>query len=102
MWYFAIRSEKLETNVDAIDSTKNAAPSNRTSADGNWKVSQDKDAFVGYQIEEQFASASIKKTAVGKTGDISGTMTVAGATIPSATVEANLKALASDEARRDW
>ncbi len=102
VWFFALRSDSKTTSVDAIQSAANpATPSSRTSPDGNWKLQADKDAFAGYQIEEQFASASIKKTAIGLSPGVSGTMTVQGNAITAVDITVDTTKLKSSEDRRD-
>ncbi len=72
-----------------------------TSADGAWKVATGADTFVGYRVDEVFAAGAVKKTAVGRTAGVTGSIVVAGATISEANFEADMTALKSDEARRD-
>jgi polyisoprenoid-binding protein YceI len=50
---------------------------------------------------ELFAGDTIKKEAVGRTVDVSGTMTIKGQTVPSADITATLTSLTSDRAPRD-
>ena len=78
--------------------------------DGNWKVQQetkpeadssDYKVFVGYRVMELFAGDTIKKEAVGRTVDVTGTMTVKGQTVPAAQIEATLTSLKSDRSPRD-
>lgn len=105
VWYFVLRdtAEKTAT-LDAIGSgsatTVAGAPAKST-PDGTWKIQQDTGVFVGYRMEEQFAAATVKKTATGRTPAVEGTMTVAGTSITEATVKADVTKLKSDEDRRD-
>ena len=103
VWYFALRDTSEKTaSLDAIGTpTGTAAGPAKASADGNWKVAPGTDVFVGYRVEELFAGQAVKKTATGRTASVTGTMTVAGATIPSAEIKADTTKLKSDEARRD-
>lgn len=71
------------------------------SPDGTWRVQAGGDSFVGYRIREQLAFLSSPNDAVGRTPAVTGTMRVAQGCVEAATIEADLQALASDEARRD-
>jgi polyisoprenoid-binding protein YceI len=55
---------------------------------------------VGYRVREELASIGATE-AVGRTPDVSGTITVDGTTITEATFEADLTTLQSDDDRRD-
>jgi polyisoprenoid-binding protein YceI len=100
-WYVFRDSAESEASLQAVTGPS-AAPGNgsgRTSPDGNWKVAPGNGVFAGYRVNEVLFGQA--KEATGRTGDVTGTMTVQGATIPAATVTANLKSLASDDTRRD-
>jgi polyisoprenoid-binding protein YceI len=75
--------------------------------DGTWNVetslgsfSDFSDSFVGYRVQEQLANIG-GNTAVGRTPDVSGSLTIAGTKVTAVTVEANLATLQSDDNRRD-
>jgi polyisoprenoid-binding protein YceI len=75
--------------------------------DGTWNVdtslgsfSDFSDSFVGYRVQEQLANIG-GNTAVGRTPDVSGSLTIAGTKVTAVTVEANLTTLKSDDTRRD-
>lgn len=57
-------------------------------------------SFVGYRVDETLAG-NRANTAVGRTPDVSGSLELAGTTITSVEVTANLAALQSDDDRRD-
>jgi hypothetical protein len=76
---------------------------------GVWTVRADLVAFdgdegtgtwVGYRIDEELASVGAF-TAVGRTPDVTGTVTVADAEVVAARVEADLATLRSDSGSRD-
>ena len=71
------------------------------SPDGTWQVSDDGRSFVGYRVREQLASLPSPNEAVGRSTAVTGTMQVAGDTVESVTIEADLTQLTSDEPRRD-
>jgi polyisoprenoid-binding protein YceI len=77
------------------------------SADGTWKVdtnigsiSDGTASFVGYRVQEQLAGIGAN-TAVGRTPNVSGTLTLSGTTITAVEVTGNLFTLQSDDDRRD-
>jgi polyisoprenoid-binding protein YceI len=56
--------------------------------------------FVGFRVEEVLNSIG-SATAVGRTADVTGSITIAGTTLTSAEVAADLSSIVSDESRRD-
>ena len=69
--------------------------------DGTWTVSNDGKSFVGYRVKEQLAFLDSPNEAVGRSTAVTGTMEVAGDTVESVRIEADLTRLTSDESRRD-
>ena len=76
-------------------------------ADGTWKVdtsigsfADNTSSFVGYRVQEQLAGIGAN-TAVGRTPNVSGTLTLSGTTVTAVEVLANLASLQSDDDRRD-
>jgi polyisoprenoid-binding protein YceI len=57
-------------------------------------------SFVGYRVQEELASIG-GNTAVGRTADASGTVTIEGMTVTAAEITADLSTLKSDDDRRD-
>jgi polyisoprenoid-binding protein YceI len=93
----------------AAAASSSAASSGTTtgSIDGTWNVdtsvgsvSDSSGTFVGYRVQEQLASVGAN-TAVGRTPDVSGSLTMAGSKITAATITADLTSLKSDDDRRD-
>jgi polyisoprenoid-binding protein YceI len=75
--------------------------------EGTWNVDTSigsfadfSDSFVGYRVQEELASIG-GNTAVGRTPNVSGSMTVAGTKVTAASIEADLTSLKSDDDRRD-
>lgn len=75
--------------------------------DGTWAVdpsigsfSDFSGTFVGYRVREELAGIGAN-TAVGRTPDVTGSMTIAGTSVMEATIEADLTWLASDDRNRD-
>ena len=57
-------------------------------------------SFVGYRVQEELASIG-GNTAVGRTPDVSGTVTIEGMRVTAAEITADLTTLKSDDDRRD-
>jgi polyisoprenoid-binding protein YceI len=77
------------------------------SLDGTWNVdtsigsfSDFSGTFVGYRVQEELASIGAN-TAVGRTPDVTGSLTLEGTRITAVTITANLTGLKSDDDRRD-
>lgn len=78
---------------------------------GTWTVDStsgefDRDAerytrsYAGYRVDEELATVGAN-TAVGRTDDVSGTMTISGNAITAVDVEVDMTTLESDQDRRD-
>lgn len=57
-------------------------------------------SFVGFRIEEELSSIG-STTAVGRTGDLAGSMVIEGTTVTETTVEIDLSTITTNESRRD-
>ena len=75
--------------------------------DGTWNVdpsvgsfSDFSGSFVGYRVEEELANVGAA-TAVGRTPDVTGSLTFDGSTVSAADFTANLATLQSDRSQRD-
>ena len=106
VYWVALRdTAEKSASLDAIGGgnapTTAAGSSAKTSPDGTWKVSPIAGVFVGYRMEEQFASATIKKVATGRTPAVEGTMTIEGSKVTAVDIKADMTQLKSDEDRRD-
>jgi polyisoprenoid-binding protein YceI len=101
LYWFVIRDDPAPPA--RIKQTKVAKdPGRATALDGTYVLrSEDGDSFVGYRVQEQFVAGAINGTATGRTPDVEGNLTIAGATVDEVTITANLQALVSDESRRD-
>jgi polyisoprenoid-binding protein YceI len=93
--------------LDPAPSTTSGAATGTTEADGSatpdgtWQVSDNGSSFVGYRVNEQLAFLNGPNQAVGRTRAVTGTMKVAGDTVETVRIEADLTQLTSDEDRRD-
>jgi polyisoprenoid-binding protein YceI len=64
---------------------------------GNWQVSDG--SLVGYRVKEVLFGQS--NVAVGRTGDITGSIAVNGTTITAGTLTVDMATVESDQSRRD-
>ena len=96
--------------ASASASTQSAASSQSGGSggiDGTWNVdtsigsfAESTSSFVGYRVQEQLASIGAN-TAVGRTPNVSGSLTISGTQVTAATISADLTTLQSDDQRRD-
>ena len=90
----------------AAPSDDGAAPP-ASGLDGTWTVdpsvgsfSDFSSSFVGYRVEEELANIGAA-TAVGRTPDVTGTVTFSGTTVTAVDMTADLSTLQSDSNQRD-
>ena len=110
LWYLFLRpSGPAAVGSDSLvlPSSVSSSPLPSGGLDGTWNVdssigssSDSTDSFVGYRVQEQLASIGAN-TAVGRTPNVSGTLTIAGTKLTAASITADLTALQSDDQRRD-
>jgi polyisoprenoid-binding protein YceI len=113
LWYVFLRP----SDAPAVSVSGRPLPSLAGSADiptavvndgdGEWAVntgigrfSDFTSSFVGYRVQEELAGIG-GQTAVGRTPQVSGSLTVRDRTVTAATISADLTALVSDDERRD-
>jgi polyisoprenoid-binding protein YceI len=99
-----------DPSADAGASATPAGGSSTTTGgglDGTWNVdpsigsfSDFSGSFVGYRVEEELANVGAA-TAVGRTTDVTGSLTLAGTQITAVEMSANLATLQSDKSQRD-
>jgi polyisoprenoid-binding protein YceI len=107
----------LDSTVNAVTAgdpsaaTTSAIPTSSVLVDvsGDWTVDtttgtfsfEDATAtFAGFRVEEELAQIGAS-TAVGRTPGVSGTVTIDGTTITSASIAVDLTGIVSDESRRE-
>jgi polyisoprenoid-binding protein YceI len=71
-----------------------------TKGAGRWHPVPAAGSFVGYRVDEEYLGVGVR-TAVGRTGAVTGSVTVAGDRIRAADLRADMTKLRSDQARRD-
>lgn len=111
-----------EVDLDTATAGVTTAPGNRAATDaatgattdpgdlsGTWVVDTETGtfdyesatgSFVGFRVDEELATIG-KTTAVGRTGDVTGTVELSGATVTSAQAEAKLTTITTNDDRRN-
>jgi len=94
-----------EPSASASNSSSGSAGS--VGFDGTWSVDASggsledgTSTFAGYRIEEELASIG-KSTAVGRTQQVGGSMTIDGTEVTAMDLTVDMTSLQSDEERRD-
>ena len=117
VWYFVIRDDSpaavsIDRASDALDDAADkgsgsSGSSASSSLDGTWTVddtigsfSDFTSSFAGFRVQEELASIGAK-TAVGRTPDVTGGMTIDGTTITEASFEVDMTTLTTDSGLRD-
>ena len=110
-WWFLIRDDAPEAaSIDEAGRTLDEQAGESASAggiEGEWRVDPSIGSFddfsgtwAGYRFQEELASVGAN-TAVGRTPDVTGTMTVAGNEVTAVDVEVDLTTLQGDNGTRD-
>ena len=110
-WWFLIRDDAPpEADIDTAGRTldEEAGGSGATDGiEGDWAVDTSVGSFAdfsgtwaGYRFQEELANIGAN-TAVGRTPDVTGTMTVGGDQVTAVDVEVDLTTLQSDNGTRD-
>lgn len=90
-------------------STTAAAAAGGSAIEGTWNVDtsigefsfeNSTGSFVGFRVAEELQGVG-STTAVGRTPNVSGTMTIAGTTVTAVSIEADMTALVTNERQRD-
>jgi polyisoprenoid-binding protein YceI len=100
-------SPAATTGASASGATGSAGSSAAASVDGTWNVdttigsfSDFSDSFVGYRVQEELSGIGAN-TAVGRTPNVSGTLTIANDQVTGTDITADLTTLQSNDQRRD-
>jgi polyisoprenoid-binding protein YceI len=67
---------------------------------GEFSYEDSTGTFVGFRVDEKLAGIGAT-TAVGRTPEVSGTITIEHTTLTTATIEADMTAITTDDSRRD-
>ncbi len=115
-WWFFIRDdapkkasidEASKTLDENTTSTGSDGSSGSGEVDGTWGVDTGigsfddfSGTFAGFRIQEELATIG-GTTAVGRTPDVSGSLTIAGDNVTEGSFEVDMTTLTSDQSRRD-
>ena len=112
-WYLrddAPDAVTLDAAVDQVDDGDAGTTDDEGSGiEGTWTIDTETGGFdfesatgtfAGFRIDEELAGVGAA-TAVGRTGDVTGSFTIAGTTVNEATFEVDLTTITTDESRRD-
>jgi polyisoprenoid-binding protein YceI len=112
-WWFLIRDDApkeadIETAGRTLDEEAGGSSSDASGGiDGTWTVDTSVGSFddfsgtwAGYRFQEELASIGTN-TAVGRTPDVTGSMTIAGGEVSAVDVDVDLTTLQSDSGTRD-
>jgi polyisoprenoid-binding protein YceI len=118
-WFFrddAPDEVDLGAAVESVEEDTAADPSTDTTATeadgvaGTWSVDGDSGSFdftdtasgtfVGFRVNEELSSIG-SSTAVGRTPEVTGEITIDGTQLTAATFEADMTAITTNESRRD-
>ncbi len=117
-WYFFFRDDAPpRVSADRAAETLDSRSTNTTTAggagsaarglDGTWTVDDSigsftdfTGSFAGFRVQEELVGVGAK-TAVGRTPDVTGGLTIDGTTIPKASFAVDMTTLTTDDARRD-
>jgi polyisoprenoid-binding protein YceI len=99
-WYVFGDSAPAKPKLSAAGSTVSTSKGD-SRPDGTWQVAKGKNVYVGYRIKELFGGATLKRDAVGRSPDATGTLTISNGEVRAARVSGTVSALQSDRAARD-
>ena len=67
---------------------------------GSFSFEESTGTFVGFRVEEELSRIG-STTAVGRTPEVAGNITIDGTTVTAVSIEANMDAITTNESRRD-
>ena len=97
-WWFVLRDD-APAAVTARPCT--AAQDSTGSPMGTYSVQQAPDVFAGYRVQELFGADTLKRTAVGRSPAVTGTMSIVDTTVTAVDVEVDTTKLKSSSGLRD-
>jgi polyisoprenoid-binding protein YceI len=115
LWWFLRDDAPDEVSLDAAvdqvtdDTTTDTSEAAASAIEGTWTVDTETGTFdfesatgtfAGFRVQEELAAIG-SSTAVGRTGDVTGSFTVEGTTVTEAEFEVDLTTLTTNESRRD-
>lgn len=114
-WYLrddAPAAVSLEAAVESVADADAAGPGSTGTVDGiegSWVVDSESGefdfesatgTFAGFRIEEELAAIG-STTAVGRTGDVTGSITIDGSTLIAAGFDVDMTTITTNDSRRD-
>jgi len=95
LWFFVLRDDAPEElSVDSgSDPTETTTGTTPESLDGTWSVQDGGDTTAGFRIKESFANGLTDHTAVGRSDQVAGSITIAGTEITEGDFTVDLTAL---------
>lgn len=112
-WYLIFRDDAppavdIKTATESVSGSSTPSSSNGlTTLSGTWNVDDTvgdfadfTSTFAGYRVQEELVSIGAK-TAVGRTPEVTGSLTFDGTTLTAADIKVDTTTLQSDEDRRD-
>lgn len=103
----ATASAQASASAGSTAASSTSSGTTTGSVEGTWNVdasigsfSDFSGSFVGYRVDEELATVGAA-TAVGRTPDVTGSVTLDGATITAVEISADLSTLQSDKSQRD-
>jgi polyisoprenoid-binding protein YceI len=100
-WYFFVKGDPDPRATITETPLQTQAPG-ASALDGSYVLeSGGTHSFVGYRVTEKLVANVAETTATGRTNNVSGTFAIAGTTVSSVTVTADLRGLKSDNSFRD-
>lgn len=109
-WFLFLRDDSpaafdiddATSNVDrtAAPGTNGEEPDPAGTVDGTWIIDPRADSEAGFRVDEELASIGAA-TAVGRTQDVEGTLTIDGTTVSDVEITVDVTSLQTDDRRRD-
>jgi len=112
VWWFFLRDDSpAAVDIDTASESVTTDPAGTTldGIDGTWTVDNRTGefdfesatgTFAGFRVQEQLSGIG-STTAVGRTGDVTGTITIQGTTLTAAEFDIDLRTITTNESRRD-
>ncbi len=109
VWFLRDDAPDAVSIDQAVTQVVDDPTASASGADGTWAVDtsigefsyeESTGTFLGFRIEETLSGVG-STTAVGRTPNVSGAITVDGTTITAATIEADMTAITTNDSRRD-
>jgi polyisoprenoid-binding protein YceI len=92
-WLFVREDEPEELGVGTTGDQEEPTGARPDSFDGKWDVQAEGDSQAGFRIEEEFAGGVATHTAVGRSPEVEGSITIAGTEVSEGSFTVDLTAL---------